>query len=86
MTTAHLVDEINRLQKELDQANESIDDKLDKLEEAGLGKLGLTKALEDAQRRIVDLENELQDRDLRRFPCPRCEEHEDGRIRHKECV
>ncbi|KAL5513309.1 hypothetical protein ACEPAH_3707 [Sanghuangporus vaninii] len=82
ISTAQLVEEIGRLQKELDMANESIDDKLDKLEEAGLGVVGLTKALEDARRRIVDLENELQDRNLRlpeRFSCPRCGEYENGK-------
>ncbi|KAL5492538.1 hypothetical protein ACEPAI_3985 [Sanghuangporus weigelae] len=82
ISTAQLVEEIDRLQRELDMANESIDDKLDKLEEAGLGVVGLTKALEDARRRIVDLENELQDRDLRlpeRFSCPRCGEYENGK-------
>ncbi|KAF9073179.1 hypothetical protein BDP27DRAFT_1319010 [Rhodocollybia butyracea] len=59
--TPPLVAEIARLQQELDSANESIDDKLDKLEDAGLGVVGLTKKLEDArstirQRRLCRLE------------------------------
>ncbi|KDR80779.1 hypothetical protein GALMADRAFT_241215 [Galerina marginata CBS 339.88] len=54
-----LISEINRLQRELDRANESIDDKLDKLEDAGLGVVGLTKKLEDARARIVSLEDEI---------------------------
>ncbi|THH07320.1 hypothetical protein EW145_g3460 [Phellinidium pouzarii] len=59
VSTAHLWTEIGRLQKELDFANESVDDKLDKLEEAGLGIVGLTKALENAQSRIANLEGQL---------------------------
>jgi myosin protein heavy chain len=51
--------EISRLQKELDQANESIDDKLDKLEEAGLGVVQLTKLLQDARARITGMEGEI---------------------------
>lgn len=51
--------EIERLQQELDIANESIDDKLDKLEEAGLDVAGLTKALDGARQRIASLEKEV---------------------------
>ena len=58
-TAAPLLAEISRLQKELDLANESIDDKLDKLEDASLGVVGLTKRLEDARSRIVSLEDEI---------------------------
>ncbi|KAJ7879992.1 hypothetical protein B0H14DRAFT_2708159 [Mycena olivaceomarginata] len=54
-----LLAEITRLQRELDRANESIDDKLDKLEDAGLGVVGLTKRLEDARAKIVALEEEI---------------------------
>lgn len=54
-----LIAEISRLQYELDVANESIDDKLDKLEDAGLGVVGLTQKLEDARARIVALEDEI---------------------------
>lgn len=54
-----LISEINRLQVELDRANDSIDDKLDKLEDAGLGVVGLTKKLEDARGKIVSLEDEI---------------------------
>ncbi|KAK0501582.1 hypothetical protein EDD18DRAFT_1066550 [Armillaria luteobubalina] len=54
-----LIAEISRLQYELDIANESIDDKLDKLEDAGLGVVGLTQKLEDARARIVALEDEI---------------------------
>ncbi|KAJ7504249.1 hypothetical protein B0H11DRAFT_2154471 [Mycena galericulata] len=58
-TVSPLLAEINRLQRELDRANESIDDKLDKLEDAGLGVVGLTKRLEDARAKIVGLEEEI---------------------------
>ncbi|KAG2011915.1 hypothetical protein CC2G_011982 [Coprinopsis cinerea AmutBmut pab1-1] len=83
-STAHdpsvspLIAEINRLQHELEVANESIDDKLDKLEDAGLGVVGLTRKLEDARARISELEDELarlsrkEDRQMRRLSRARC--------------
>ncbi|KAJ7647253.1 hypothetical protein FB45DRAFT_987061 [Roridomyces roridus] len=80
-TVAPLLSEIARLQLELDRANESIDDKLDKLEDAGLGVVGLTKRLEDARARIVALEEEIarlsrkeqrRDQRLERARCQKC--------------
>lgn len=74
-----LVAEIGRLQRELDSANESIDDKLDKLEDAGLGVVGLTKKLEDARSKISRLEDEIarisrkEERYMRRFSRMRCQ-------------
>jgi predicted nucleic acid-binding Zn-ribbon protein len=50
--------EIRRLQAELDQANQSVDDKLDRLEESGNGVIGLAKKLEDARATITALEEE----------------------------
>ncbi|KAK0202528.1 hypothetical protein DFS33DRAFT_908013 [Desarmillaria ectypa] len=73
-----LIAEISRLQYELDIANESIDDKLDKLEDAGLGVVGLTRKLEDARARIVALEDEIarltrkEERRIRRLEKARC--------------
>ncbi|KAG7445045.1 uncharacterized protein BT62DRAFT_206857 [Guyanagaster necrorhizus] len=73
-----LIAEISRLQYELDIANESIDDKLDKLEDAGLGVVGLTQKLEDARARIVALEDEIsrlirkEERRMRRLEKARC--------------
>ena len=68
------------MQNELDVANESIDDKLDKLGEAGLGAVELTKALEEARRRIAKLEalvTEYEDYGPQRDePCLKCEERE----------
>lgn len=58
-TVSPLIAEIHRLQYELDVANESIDDKLDKLEDAGLGVVGLTEKLEDARTKISRLEDEI---------------------------
>jgi hypothetical protein len=80
-TVAPLVAEISRLHRELDRANESIDDKLDKLEDAGLGVVGLTKKLDDARSRIVALEEETarqsrreirRIRHLERVKCQKC--------------
>lgn len=74
-----LVAEISRLQRELDRANESIDDKLDKLEDAGSGVVGLTRKLEDARAKIVALEDEIarlsrkEDRRMRRLERARCQ-------------
>ena len=74
-----LISEINRLQRELDRANESIDDKLDKLEDAGLGVVGLTRKLEDARAKIISLEDEIsrlsrkEERRLQRLNRVRCQ-------------
>lgn len=80
-TMSPLIAEIHRLQQELDVANESIDDKLDKLEDAGLGVVGLTKKLEDARYKISRLEDEIArlsrkderySRRLARARCKKC--------------
>lgn len=71
--------EITRLQRELDRANESIDDKLDKLEDAGLGVVGLTTKLEDARSKVSALEDEItrlsrrEERRTRRLERTRCQ-------------
>jgi chromosome segregation ATPase len=76
-----LIAEIQRLQKELDFANQSIDDKLDKLEDAGQGVVGLTKKLEDARAKVSELEDEIarlrrredrRHRVLERTRCQKC--------------
>jgi predicted nucleic acid-binding Zn-ribbon protein len=78
-TISPLITEISRLQRELDRANESIDDKLDKLEDAGLGVVGLTKKLEDARSKISALEDEIarlsrrEERRIRRLQRARCQ-------------
>jgi chromosome segregation ATPase len=73
-----LVSEIARLQRELDDANQSIDEKLEQLEDAGLDAVNLTRQLEDGRIRIVTLENEVarlsrkDDRRTRRLKKTRC--------------
>lgn len=70
--------EIQRLQLELDRANESVDDKLDRLEDAGQGVIGLTKKLSSARAQISALEDELarltrrEERRLKRLERARC--------------
>lgn len=76
-----LLAEIARLQTELDRANESIDEKLDELQDAGLDVVELTRNLEDARSSIVSLENEnarLQRREERRL-------HRLERLRCQKC-
>ena len=58
-TSAPLMAEISRLQHELQLANESIDEKLDRLEDAGIGVVSLTNELEDARAKIIALEDEI---------------------------
>lgn len=78
-TVSPLIAEISRLQRELDLANDSIDDKLDKLEDAGLGVVGLTRKLEDARSKISALEDEIgrlsrkEERRLHRLDRARCQ-------------
>lgn len=73
-----LVAELARLQQELDRANASIDDKLDRLEDAGFGVVDLTKQLEDARDHIAALEDEIarmarrEERRVRRLERLRC--------------
>lgn len=77
-----LLAEIARLQAELDRANNSIDDKLDELEDAGLGVVSLTRNLEDARSKVSQLENEmarLQRREERRL-------HRLERLRCQKCL
>ncbi|EPQ56284.1 hypothetical protein GLOTRDRAFT_115600 [Gloeophyllum trabeum ATCC 11539] len=77
-SVAPLLAEISRLQDELDRANESIDEKIEKLEDAGLGVVELTKRLDDARNRIINLEDEIgrlsrrDERRLRRLQRVRC--------------
>ncbi len=74
-----LVAEIARLHQELERANESIDDKLDRLEDAGLGVVSLTEQLTDSKTRITCLEDELgrlgrkEERQIQRLEKLRCQ-------------
>ena len=58
-TLSPLVAEIERLQQELERANELIDNKLDRLEDAGVDVISLTAQLEDAKAKILALEDEV---------------------------
>ncbi|OCH84115.1 hypothetical protein OBBRIDRAFT_891971 [Obba rivulosa] len=80
-TMSPLVAEIARLQQQLDRANESIDDKLDKLGDAGLDVVTLTKRLEEARARIISLGEEIakltrledkRSQRLRKVRCSKC--------------
>ena len=73
--------EIQRLQSELDRANENIDEKLDRLEDAGFGVVGLIQQLEDERAKNAGLKEDIarfgrrEDRRLRqmkRIRCTRC--------------
>ncbi len=76
-----LLAHIEQLQHELDKANESIDDKLDRLEDAGHGVVSLTNQLQDARDRVISLENEVarlgrreerKNQRLERLRCGKC--------------
>ncbi|KAF8511788.1 hypothetical protein BU17DRAFT_54376 [Hysterangium stoloniferum] len=75
-----LVAQIQYLQQELCVANDNIDKKVNKLEEAGIGIVGLTEKLEDARSRIASLQEEIgrlvrrEDRQSRRLEKVRCQE------------
>ena len=80
--------EIQRLERELGRANESIDEKLDRLEHAGLGNVELEKRLNDERVRAVALEEDVarldrrEERRLRRLTkakCPHCRQRVDMR-------
>ena len=80
-TMSPLVAEIERLQLELERANEVIDNKLDRIEDAGLGVVSLTAQLEDAKMKIVTLETEISQltrkderrtRRLEKLRCQKC--------------
>ncbi|OJT11389.1 hypothetical protein TRAPUB_12084 [Trametes pubescens] len=83
-----VVAELARLQQELDRANASIDDKLDRLEDAGFGVVDLTQQLEDARDHINALEDEIarmtrkeerRDHRLQRLRCTKCRTKVDTR-------
>jgi hypothetical protein len=82
------ITEIQRLERELGRANESIDEKLDRLEHAGLGNVELEMRLNDERVRTVALEEDVarldrrEERRLRRLTkakCPHCRQRVDMR-------
>ena len=87
-TVSPLVGEIERLQQELEHANEAIDDKLDRLEDAGVDVITVTTRLEDAKIKIVNLEDDIarqsrkeerRTRRLERLRCQKCQVKVDTR-------
>jgi hypothetical protein len=80
-SVAPYVAEIQRLERELGRANESIDEKLDRLENAGFGNVELEMRLNNERAKTVALEEDIarldrrEERRLRRLAkakCPRC--------------
>jgi hypothetical protein len=76
------------LEKELGLANESIDEKLDRLEHAGLGNVELEMRLNDERVKTAALEGDIarldrrEERRVRRLAkakCPHCRIHVDLR-------
>ncbi|KAH9040398.1 hypothetical protein EDB85DRAFT_1925960 [Lactarius pseudohatsudake] len=87
-SVAQYVTEIQRLERELGRANESIDEKLDRLEHAGVGNVQLEMRLNDERVRAVALEEDVarldrrEERRLRRLSkarCPHCRQKVDLR-------
>ncbi|KAI0288447.1 hypothetical protein BC826DRAFT_1093036 [Russula brevipes] len=87
-SVAPYIAEIQRLERELGRANESIDEKLDRLENAGFGNVELEVYLNDERARTAALEEDIarldrrEERRLRRLAkakCPRCRQTVDLR-------
>lgn len=85
---APYIAEIQRLEMELGRANESIDEKLDRLENAGFGNVELEMRLNDERAKTAALEEDIarldrrEERRLRRLAkarCPRCRQNVDLR-------
>lgn len=77
--TSPFFSEIARLRQELERANQSIDEKLEQIEEAGMDVIGLTRQVEDGRARIAALEDDVDrlsrkdDRRTRRLQKMRCQ-------------
>jgi chromosome segregation ATPase len=87
-SVAPYIAEIQRLERELGRANESIDEKLDRLENVGFGNVELEVYLNDERARTAALEEDIarldrrEERRLRRLAkakCPRCRQTVDLR-------
>lgn len=77
--TSPFFSEVARLLQELERANQSIDEKLGQIEEAGIDVINLTRQVEDGRARIAALEDDVarlsrkDDRRTRRLHKIRCE-------------
>jgi hypothetical protein len=87
-SVAQYITEIQRLETELGRANESIDEKIDRLEHAGFGNVELEMRLNDERAKTAALEEDIarldrrEERRLRRLAkakCPHCRHHVDLR-------
>ena len=56
----HLELQVDELQSQLNVANSDIDDKLAKLDIAGMGRVSLAQAMENSRSRLIELEAELE--------------------------
>ena len=76
--TSPFSSEIARLRQELERANQSIDEKLEQIEDAGMDVISLTRQVEDGRTRIAALEDDVtrlsrkDDRRTRRLQKMRC--------------
>ena len=76
--TSPFFSEIARLRQELERANQSIDEKLEQIEGAGMDVIGLTRKVEDGRARVAALEDDIarlsrkDDRRTRRLQKMRC--------------
>jgi len=76
--TSPFFSEIARLRQELERANQSIDEKLEQIEDAGMDVISLTRQVEDGRARIAALEDDVtrlsrkDDRRTRRLQKMRC--------------
>ncbi|KAH8833076.1 hypothetical protein DL96DRAFT_1523381 [Flagelloscypha sp. PMI_526] len=80
-TTSHLHAKISQLQRDLDIANEQIDDRVDRLNDAGITNVVLIQKLDDARSKVTALEEELarlartesrRHHQLQRMRCQKC--------------
>jgi DNA repair exonuclease SbcCD ATPase subunit len=76
--TSPFFSEVARLRQELERANQSIDEKLEQIEEAGIDVINLARQVEDGRVRIASLEDDVtrltrkDDRRTRRLQKMRC--------------
>ena len=76
--TSPFFSEIARLRQDLERANQSIDEKLERIEEAGMDVINLTRQVEDGRARVAALEDDVtrlsrkDDRRTRRLQKIRC--------------
>jgi len=86
--TSPFFSEIARLRQELEFANQSIDEKLGQIEEAGMDVISLTRQVEDGRARIAGLEDDVdrlsrkddrRSRRLQKMRCGKCRTKIDAR-------